>query len=150
MRIANVRAHRSVFCYQGRHAAIGQAIESLSTWMFDSAPKNIGREFMRTGVASSFVEWRFWSFPTIELDYQGVPLRMFHSRDGQDMTALEDHLRRVGVPDVIWAEGIDMPITLRRVLSLCTRSLIFSLTGIMGGGTSCRRRCQAAFRSATR
>jgi glycosyltransferase involved in cell wall biosynthesis len=78
---------------------------------------------MRTGLASSFVEWRFWGFPTLDFAYHGVPLQMFHGLDSQDVTVLEDHLTRVGVPDVIWAEGIAMPITLRRVLSLCASSL---------------------------
>jgi glycosyltransferase involved in cell wall biosynthesis len=105
-----------------------QIEESMPLWIFNSATKNIGRELLSRGLASSFEEWRFWPFPTKRFSFYGVPLVMFESPDGEEMRDLEHHIKNVGEPDIIWAEGISFPGCLGRVFELCpnSRKIIYS------------------------
>lgn len=123
MKIVNIRAHGCVYLHNGENASTSQVEERLRRLMFNSAPKNIGRELMRRGLASGFEEWRFWGFPTKTLSFHGIPLWLFQSADGEDLTEVENHVARIGEPDVIWAEGMGLPTILRRVFDLCPTSL---------------------------
>lgn len=103
--------------------------ESLGQHMCDrtdpwpTAPKSIGRQLLRRGLVSSFVEWRFWGLPTKQLHFHGLPWLMFHSEGNEDVSSLERHVSRTGQPNVIWAEGIHFPEMLRRVFAACPDSL---------------------------
>jgi glycosyltransferase involved in cell wall biosynthesis len=123
MQIVNLRAHPRTLGGHGRGGSAREVEESLPLHMFDSAPKNIGRQLLRRGLVSRFVEWRFWGFPTKELHFQGLPLLMHQTEGPQDIASLERHVASVGQPDVIWAEGIHFPDLLRQVFAVCPESL---------------------------
>ena len=48
---------------------------------------------------------------------------MYHSKDGDDLSDLENHLLVEGEPDIIWAEGIHFPQILKDIFDLCPRSI---------------------------
>ena len=123
MNIVNVPAHAGIFFHSGTGESLEQGEQCLQRHIFNSAPKNIGRELAQTGIISGFEEWRFWGFPSRQYALHEVPLRMFHSSHVDDLSELENWVKTKGQPTVIWAEGIQLPTMLRHLFKLCPDSL---------------------------
>ena len=101
---------------------------SFKRMIWNTASKNIGRELIRQGRLSDFVEWRFWGFPSLETIHHDLPLQFFHTDDGEQSKELVRHIEDTGEPDIIWAEGLDFPPLLERIFELCpnSRKIIYS------------------------
>jgi glycosyltransferase involved in cell wall biosynthesis len=124
MKIVSLRANPSIYFHNGLNASLSAAEKRLEELTFNSAPINIGRELARRQGEASFTEWRLWGFPSRVYELNGIPVRMFSTSDGHtDLRELQRHIRAVGEPDVLWAEGIHFPEVLRRVFELCPKSL---------------------------
>lgn len=122
MRIVNVQAHKSLSILGGWESSQDRVEQVIRQYALNSAPKNIGRELVSRGLASSFVEWRFWPFATKTISLSQLPLVLFQSHDGETMPDLEAHVAEFGEPDVIWAEGISFPRSLMKIFELCPGS----------------------------
>jgi glycosyltransferase involved in cell wall biosynthesis len=129
VRIALVHEAKPVFIGDSDRQAIADFLQRGDVREVSSAPKTLGRELVRQGLATEFRQWRFWDQPTTEFSCPGLPpLKVFQCRDQYNLVGLERQIHEVGEPDLIWVEGCKHRPFLARIFELCphSRKIVYS------------------------
>lgn len=121
MKIVIARANKNIYL-NIKNESQEQLEANLNMSITNSFLKNIGTALVAQGEIEEVVEWRFWSHPTKRVHCHGAPLILFETKEGGHVPDLEDHIRSVGEPTFIIAEGMRHVPMLETIFQLCPNS----------------------------